>query len=180
LKFICSFTRVELFFNKHFIIFCFLQKVRFFSQCEWRNPSLSSQNPSAIRILSFVVIYFDSFNKISAQRIYPYFIPLKVPKREIFDRSDFPDFYTIKSSWVGDLVVKILTYYFNFWGSYAAFSFWHAGYASVPDAYAQHVLKGLCSVHVLVPDAYAQCMHQFLTRMLSARISSWRARSACA
>ncbi len=23
---------------------------------------------------------------------------LKVPKREIFDRSDFPDFYTIKSS----------------------------------------------------------------------------------
>ncbi len=39
---------------------------------------------------------------------------LKVPKREIFDRSDVPDFYTIKSSWVGDLVVKILTYYFNF------------------------------------------------------------------
>ncbi len=33
---------------------------------------------------------------------------LKVPKREIFDRSDFPDFYTIKSSWVGDLLVKIL------------------------------------------------------------------------
>ncbi len=53
-------------------------------------------------------------------------------------------------------------------------------YASVPDAYAQHVLKGLRSVHVLVPDAYAQCRHQFLTRMLSARISSWRARSACA
>ncbi len=39
---------------------------------------------------------------------------LKVPKREIFDRSDFPDFYTINSSWVGDLLVKILTYYFNF------------------------------------------------------------------
>jgi hypothetical protein len=39
---------------------------------------------------------------------------LKVPKCEIFDRSDFPDFYTIKSSWVGDLVVKILTYFFNF------------------------------------------------------------------
>jgi hypothetical protein len=39
---------------------------------------------------------------------------LKVPKREIFDRSDFPDFYTIKSSWVGDLLVRILTYYFNF------------------------------------------------------------------
>jgi hypothetical protein len=41
-------------------------------------------------------------------------ICLKVPKREIFDRSNFPDFYSIKSSWVGDLVVKILTYYFNF------------------------------------------------------------------
>jgi hypothetical protein len=39
---------------------------------------------------------------------------LKGPKREIFDRSDFPDFYTIKSSWVGDLVVKILAFYFNF------------------------------------------------------------------
>jgi hypothetical protein len=39
---------------------------------------------------------------------------LKVPKREIFDRSDFPNFYTIKSSWVGDLLVKILTYYFIF------------------------------------------------------------------
>jgi hypothetical protein len=48
---------------------------------------------------------------------------LKVPKREISDRSDFLDFYTIKSSWVGDLLVKILTYYFNFLGSYAAFSF---------------------------------------------------------
>ncbi len=31
---------------------------------------------------------------------------LKVPKREIFDRSDFPDFDTIKSAWVGDLLVK--------------------------------------------------------------------------
>ncbi len=39
---------------------------------------------------------------------------LKVPKREIFDSSDFPNFYTIKSSWVGDLLVKILTYYLNF------------------------------------------------------------------
>jgi hypothetical protein len=39
---------------------------------------------------------------------------LKVPKCEIIDRSDFPDFYTIKSSWVSDLVIKILTCYFNF------------------------------------------------------------------
>jgi hypothetical protein len=33
--------------------------------------------------------------------------PIKVPKREIFDRSDFPDFYTIKSLRVGDFRVKI-------------------------------------------------------------------------
>jgi hypothetical protein len=32
---------------------------------------------------------------------------LKVPKREIFHRSDFPDFYTIKSLRVGDFGVKI-------------------------------------------------------------------------
>ncbi len=32
---------------------------------------------------------------------------LKVPKREIFDRSDFPDFYTIKSLLEGDFGVKI-------------------------------------------------------------------------
>jgi hypothetical protein len=33
--------------------------------------------------------------------------PLKVPKREIFDRSDFPDFHTIKSLRMGDFGVKI-------------------------------------------------------------------------
>jgi hypothetical protein len=32
---------------------------------------------------------------------------LKVPKREIFDRSDFPDFYIIKSLCVGDFGDKI-------------------------------------------------------------------------
>jgi hypothetical protein len=32
---------------------------------------------------------------------------LKVPKREIVDRSDFPDFYIIKSLCVGDFGVKI-------------------------------------------------------------------------
>jgi hypothetical protein len=42
----------------------------------------------------------------------------------------------------------------------------------VSDAHAQYFLKGLRSVHVLVPDAYAQCTHQFLTRTLSVRISS--------
>ena len=32
---------------------------------------------------------------------------LKVPKREKFDRSDFPDFYTIKPLRVGDFGGKI-------------------------------------------------------------------------
>ncbi len=32
---------------------------------------------------------------------------LKVPMREIFDRWDFPDFYTMKSLRVGDFGVKI-------------------------------------------------------------------------
>jgi len=50
-----------------------------------------------------------------------------------------------------------------------------SGYASVPGAYAQHFLKGMRSVYTLVSDAYAQCTHQFLTRMLSVRISSCRA-----
>jgi hypothetical protein len=52
--------------------------------------------------------------KVYLLRLMPVCVGLKVPKREIFDRSDFSDFYTIKSSWVGDLLVKIITYYFNF------------------------------------------------------------------
>ncbi len=69
---------------------------------------------------------------------------LKVPKREIFDRSDFSDFYTIKSSWVGDLVVKILTIILIFVGA-------------MPH---------------LVSDAHAAHTRKELMRMLSMRISS--------
>jgi hypothetical protein len=36
-----------------------------------------------------------------------HFLLLKVPKCEIFDRSDFHDFYHIKSLWEGDFGVKI-------------------------------------------------------------------------
>jgi hypothetical protein len=53
----------------------------------------------------------------------PPFSSLKVPKCEILDRSDFHYFYTIKPFWVDDFVVKMLTYYFNFWGSQASFIF---------------------------------------------------------
>ncbi len=38
---------------------------------------------------------------------------LKVPKREIFDRSDFPDFYIIKSLCGGDFGVKIKNFFKN-------------------------------------------------------------------
>ncbi len=48
---------------------------------------------------------------------------LKVPKREIFDRSDFPDFYTIKSLRVGDLGVKIKKCYKIFRGSFRGAKF---------------------------------------------------------
>jgi hypothetical protein len=48
--------------------------------------------------------------------------------------------------------------------------FVRSGYKPVPDAYVQHGLKGLCSVHALVPDTYTQFMNQVLTRMLSAHI----------
>ncbi len=45
---------------------------------------------------------------------------LKVPKREIFDRWDFPDFYTIKSLRVGDFGVKVKKNLNIFRGSFSA------------------------------------------------------------
>jgi hypothetical protein len=103
-----------------------------------------------------------------------------VPKCEIFDRSDFHYFYTIKPFWVDDFVVKILTYYFNFG---------RARPPLVSDAQAEHTRKELmrtlsmrisslraCSVHVSAPDAYAQhgmkvlLKFGFFTRVLSIRL----------
>jgi hypothetical protein len=46
---------------------------------------------------------------------------LKVPKCEIFNRSDFHDFYTIKSLWEGDFGVKIKCKKFR--GSFGAAKF---------------------------------------------------------
>jgi len=65
-----------------------------------------------------------------------------VPKREIFNRSNFPDFYAIKSSRVCDLVEKILTYYLIFEGA------------------KPHLVSG----------AHAEHTHKELMRMLSMRI----------
>ncbi len=49
--------------------------------------------------------------KVLALRHFYQLTVLKVPKREIFDRSDFPDFYTTKSLRVGDFKVKIKKIY---------------------------------------------------------------------
>jgi len=48
---------------------------------------------------------------------------LKVPKREIFDRSDFPVFYTMKSLRVGDFGVKIKKILKIFRGSFRGAKF---------------------------------------------------------
>ncbi len=54
---------------------------------------------------------------------------LKVPKCEIFDRSDFPDFYTIKPLRVGDFGIKIKNIFKNIQGFIQG--------CKVPYAYAQ-------------------------------------------
>jgi hypothetical protein len=48
---------------------------------------------------------------------------LKVPKREIFDRSDFPDFYNIKSLRVGNFGVKMKIFLKIFSGSFRGTKF---------------------------------------------------------
>ncbi len=48
---------------------------------------------------------------------------LKVPKCEIFDRSDFHDFYPIKSLWEDDFAVKIKCLKKIFRGSFGATKF---------------------------------------------------------
>jgi hypothetical protein len=52
-----------------------------------------------------------------------------VPKCEIFDSSDFHDFYTIKSLWEEDFGIAIN--FFLFRGSFGIWSL------EIPDAYAQ-------------------------------------------
>ncbi len=47
----------------------------------------------------FVVINISFFTSL--------FLYIKVPKCEIFDRTDFHDFYPIKSLWEGAFAVKI-------------------------------------------------------------------------
>jgi hypothetical protein len=60
-------------------------------------------------------------------------LKLKVHKCEIFDRSDFHDFYTIKPLWEGDFGVKIKFVFNKFMGSF--------GGREIPYAYAQSNYK---------------------------------------
>jgi hypothetical protein len=55
-------------------------------------------------------LYFEDEPQVSSL---PFSMWLKVTKREIFDRSDFPDFYTLKSLRVGDFGVKITNFLKN-------------------------------------------------------------------
>ncbi len=60
-------------------------------------------------------------------------LQLKVPKREIFNRSDFSDFYTIKSLRVGDFRVKIKKIFKKIQGFFQG--------CKVPYAYAQSIFQ---------------------------------------
>jgi hypothetical protein len=51
--------------------------------------------------------YFKKLKGVIFEFFGKNFFHLKVPKCEVFDRSDFPDFYTIKSRREGDFGVKI-------------------------------------------------------------------------
>ncbi len=70
---------------------------------------------------------------LSTPLFFGWTVSLKVPKREIFDRSDFPDFYTIKSLRVGDFGVKIKKFLKNIQGFIQG--------CKVPYAYAQSIFK---------------------------------------
>ncbi len=148
---------------------------------------------------------------------------LKVPKCEIFDNSDFDDFYTIKSLWGGDFWVKIKVFFSYLGGreipyAYAQSnfkedfffslgkqfffprSFWDHLLASteifknfrcfryfknyqknwIPYAHAPTFMRTLsirvrnwCAPWACAPGtvAHPEHTHQFLTRMLSMRIS---------
>ena len=80
------------------------------------------------------------------------FLCLKVPKCEIFDHSDFPDFYTIKSRREGDFGVKIK----KFRGPFGAAKF----------------LMRILSIILrsAFPSKHAEHTHQGLMRILSIRV----------
>jgi hypothetical protein len=75
-------------------------------------------HPKTYTRLAICLFYLLDFNFMSIKRMAGILFKgsnflLKVPKCEIFDRSDFPDFYTIKSLCEGDFGVKIKNIYKN-------------------------------------------------------------------
>ncbi len=79
----------------------------------------------------------------------PLYISYRVPKCEIFNRSDIHDFYTIKPFCVGDFGAKYKFVNLTFGGAR----------------------------HYLISFAHDEHAHQFLTHTISVDISSWHARS---
>ncbi len=81
---------------------------------------------------------------------------LKVPKCEIFDRSEFPDFYTIKSRREGDFGVKIKKFKNIFRGPFGA---------------AKFLMRMLSIIlRSAFPSKHAEHTHQGLMRTLSIRV----------
>ncbi len=78
----------------------------------------------------FQTAKFQSLQKCVNALITEHF---KVPKHEIFDRSDFPNFYTINSLRVGDFRVKMKKFFTNIQGFIQG--------CKVPYAYAQSIFK---------------------------------------
>jgi hypothetical protein len=95
--------------NSQGIIKKFFPKLQF-NSCIFSTlgaPTLFLQQASG-KILKDDVHGFPSYPNICFMP-FSYFTNrgLKVPKCEIFDRSDFHDFYSIKPFWVGDFGAKI-------------------------------------------------------------------------
>ncbi len=115
---------------------------------------------------------------------------LKVPKCEIFDRSDFPDFYTIKSQREGDFGVKIKNFKQIFRGPFGAMKFLMRMLSIIlrsafPSKHAEHTHQGLmrilsirvrnwcaCWAYASGTDAHAEHILQFFTRMQSIRVKN--------
>jgi hypothetical protein len=62
---------------------------------------------SQINFLHGRMYYRTAYSHVDILLIFLKISHLKVPKCEIFERSDFHDFYSIKPFWVGDFGAKI-------------------------------------------------------------------------
>jgi hypothetical protein len=77
--------------------------------CQHREQHISKRNYE-ITLVQEIHISRLQLQRWPLEFVIPF---LKVPKREIFDRSDFPDFYIIKSLCVGDFGVKTKFFFTN-------------------------------------------------------------------